>query len=339
MKAVDFRRWGSGRAVQGPVVPYLDIDGTDEPIDFLFSLNDEQGFIARGNMQVVKGREKTGKSAMGIALIVAALKGEFLHIKPNRDDYTLLWIDTEQDKTTLRKRAKAAIKMSSKPFSLSDLHIVPLKGESPSEGLKIALKAIWETQPDFVFIDGAVDLCDDFNDNKESVKVMRELMKATEENNCAILCVIHTNKKDDEARGHLGTILQQKCSEVYEVTKTGDNATIRQDKCRFADIPEFSFRFADGFMLEEPEGAASKADSRKAELLGAFQKLYATETKYTHTELKKSYAEREAVSERTARERIKEAVDFGILENTGTPKKSCYEFLFPDIKGDEDDDL
>lgn len=171
------------------------------------------------------------------------------------------------------------------------------------------------------------------------MKVIRELMKATEENNCAILCVIHTNKKDDEARGHLGTILQQKCSEVYEVTKTGDDATIRQDKCRFADIPKFSFRFADGFMLEEPEGAVSKADSRKAELLGAFQKLYATETKYTHTELKKSYAEQEAVSERTARERIKEAVDFGILENTGTPKKSCYVFLFPDIKGDEDDDL
>lgn len=342
MPGFDFSRWGSGHIAQAKGVPYLDLDGTDEPIDFLFRYKGKHDLIARGNTQLVKGREKTGKSAIGIALMVAAMKGSFLQIEPNRGDYTLLWIDTEQDKTTLRKRAKAALKMACEASTNDRLQIVTLKGESPSERLKIALTAIRETRPDLVFIDGVVDLCEDFNDNKQSATVTNELLKATEENNCAIICVIHTNKKDEEARGHLGTILQQKCSEVYEVTKNGDTATVRQDKCRFADIPNISFRFADGFTLEEPPTEAAKYDARKQDLQAKFGRLFAEATEYTYKELCESYCEQEAVSKRTAADKIKEAIDFGILARQGEKRETRYTYLFPNVQNeweDEDEDL
>lgn len=338
--SIDFSKWGKGHVTQS--VPYLDLTGEDEPVDFLFCYKGKHNLIARGNLQVLKGREKTGKSSMGVALMVAALKGGFLQIEPTRGDLTLLWIDTEQDRATLRQKGRAALEMAGKPFSAPRIHIVTLKGESPAERLKTALKAICEAGADFVFVDGAADLCDDFNDSKQSAAVADELLKATEENNCAILCVIHTNKKDDEARGHLGTILQQKCSEVYEVTKTGDTANVRQEKCRFADIPDISFQFADGFKLEEPPTEADRMGTRKQELQAKFGRLFDGVAEYTYKELCEAYGEQENASKSTVQRAINKALDFGILVKEGVKRETRYTYLFPDIKNgfeDEDEDL
>lgn len=337
---IDFSKWGKGHVTQS--VPYLDLTGEDEPVDFLFCYKGEHNLIARGNLQVLKGREKTGKSSMGVALMVAALKGGFLQIEPNRGDYTLLWIDTEQDRATLRQKGRAALEMAGAPLTSPRVYIVTLKGESPAERLKTTLKAIRETGADFVFVDGAADLCDDFNDSKQSAAVADELLKATEENNCAILCVIHTNKKDDEARGHLGTILQQKCSEVYEVTKQGDTANVGQEKCRFADIPDISFRFADGFMLKEPSTAADIMDAREQELRGKFGRLFDGVAEYTYKELCEAYGEQEGVTTRTAAKDVKAATEFCILVKRGEKRETRYSYLFPNIKsefGDDEDDL
>lgn len=337
---IDFSKWGKGHVTQS--VPYLDLTGEDEPVDFLFCYKGEHNLIARGNLQVLKGREKTGKSSMGVALMVAALKGVFLQIEPNRGDYTLLWIDTEQDRATLRQKGRAALEMAGAPLTSPRVYIITLKGESPAERLKTTLKAIRETKPDFVLVDGAADLCDDFNDSKQSAAVANELLKATEESKCAILCVIHTNKKDDEARGHLGTILQQKCSEVYEVTKQGDTATIRQEKCRFADIPEITFQFADGFTLKEPPTEAAKYDARKQDLQAKFARLFDGVAEYTYKELCESYSEQEASCKSAAQKAIKAAVDFGILEKQGEKRNTRYTYLFPNIQKeyeDEDEDL
>ena len=337
---IDFSKWGKGHVTQS--VPYLDLTGEDEPVDFLFCYKGEYNLIARGNLQVLKGREKTGKSSMGVALMVAALKGGFLQIEPNRGDYTLLWIDTEQDRATLRQKGRAALGMAGEPFSTQRVHIVTLKGESPAERLKTTLKAIREARADFVLVDGAADLCDDFNDSKQSAAVADELLKATEENKCAILCVIHTNKKDDEARGHLGTILQQKSTEVYEVTKQGDTATIRQEKCRFADIPDISFRFADGFTLKEPPTEAAKYDARKQDLQAKFARLFDGVAEYTYKELCEAYGEQEGVTTRTAAKEVKAATEFCILVKRGEKREARYLYLFPNIKsefGDDEEDL
>ena len=343
-RQIDFSRWPkeSAAASEGCAVPYLDIDGEDEPVDFLFRYKGKYSLIARGNLQLLKGREKTGKSSMGVALMVAALKGGFLQIEPNRGDYTLLWIDTEQDRATLRQKGRAALGMAGEPFSTQRVHIVTLKSENPAERLKMSLMAIRETKPDFVLVDGAADLCDDFNDGKQSAAVANELLKATEESKCAILCVIHTNKKDDEARGHLGTILQQKSTEVYEVTKQGDTATIRQEKCRFADIPDISFRFADGFTLKEPPTEAAKYDARKQDLQAKFARLFDGVDEYTYKEICESYSEQEASCKSAAQKAIKAAVDFGILEKQGEKRNTRYTYLFPNIQKeyeDEDEDL
>ncbi len=338
MKRIDFSRWGRDHTRQGGAVPYLDIEGEDDPIEFLFRYKGEHQLIARGNLQTCKGREKMGKSAAGIMLIVAALGGSFLDLQPQRGDLSVLWIDCEQDRATLRKRAKAALQMAGQASTIDRLKICTLKATEPAQRLETALNAIKETQADFVFLDGAVDLCEDFNDNKAAAKVVDALLKATDEANCSILSVIHTNKKDDEARGHLGTILQQKSSEIYEVSKAGDIARVRQELCRFAAVPDIAFKFGEAFTIEPAEGSGlTEAQAKRQRLQDSFAKLFDEALEYTYTELYKAYAEQEAKGVRAAKDAIKAAVEAGVIFKNGTKNNTRYTYLFPELTEDADE--
>ena len=42
----------------GRAVPYLDINGVDDPIDFLFTLGGKYGLIARANLHTLQGQKK-----------------------------------------------------------------------------------------------------------------------------------------------------------------------------------------------------------------------------------------------------------------------------------------
>ena len=151
----------------GPKVPYLDITGEDAPIDFLFTLGGKYGLIARANLHTLQGTKKAGKSAAGLALIAAALKGDFIGITPSRDNLAVLWIDTEQDKDTLRKKARAVLSMAGLETPPERLKIVTLRGYGgPADALAATLQAIEENAADFVFLDGVVDLCQAFNDEE-----------------------------------------------------------------------------------------------------------------------------------------------------------------------------
>lgn len=318
----------------------LNDDADDAGIDFLFTSRKEK-FIARGNIQVVKGREKTGKSAFGIALIASALGGGFLGIEPTIDDLNVLWIDTEQEKATLRERAKAALFMASTDTDCDRLSVLPLNGEVPEERLTLTAKAIRELRPDFVFMDGAVDLCEDSNDNKESRKVVEELMKVAAECKCAILCVIHTNKKDDEARGHLGTILQQKCSETYVVSKgkTGV-ATVEQSLSRFASVQPISFRFGDNFTLASTDGEPTEGDNRKSELSDLFADIFDGGDKIRKCDLINKLILSNGCGRTTAKKAIEDAERLKVIIREGDGKSVYYSYFtdeFPDASKDEDE--
>ena len=331
MGGIDFSKWEqtSPEENRREKYPILDIYGEDTPIDFLFTLNGA-AFMARGNLQTVKGREKTGKSAFGIALITAALGGEFAGVKPCKDGLKVLWIDTEQDTATLRQRAKAALSMANKEGETPEaLTIVPLRGFEASNRAEAVTAAMNSEKPDFVFIDGAVDLCADFNDNKESAATVAALMEQAERCKCALLAVIHTNKKDDEARGHLGTILQQKSSEVYELTRLGDRATVRQKLCRFAGIPDITFRFADDFKLQPTGGGVSEAAAKMEKLKHVFGEVCAGRGEWKYTELVQKYMEMEGVSQRSAKDAISTARKAEILFRNEDGKGVVYTYLFP----------
>ena len=130
-------------AATGLEVPYLDVMGNDDPITFLFYLNETNGILAQANLHTLQGTKKAGKSAAGLAFIVAALKGNFIGIAPDKENISILWIDTEQDRNTLRKKARAVLSMAEIDGQPDNLKIVALRGVgSPALALDLTLKAI-----------------------------------------------------------------------------------------------------------------------------------------------------------------------------------------------------
>ena len=331
-------------AENGQKVPYLEISGEDEPIEYLFTLGDKYGIIARANLHTLKGAPKTGKSAAGLALITAAFKGEFIGIKANRDNLAVLWIDTEQDKNTLRQKARAVLDMAGLDAQPEALKVVTLRGYgSPADALAATLQAIEENAADFVFLDGVVDLCQAFNDEEKSREVIRRLETHAEQYGAAILGLIHTNKKDDEARGHLGAIMEQKSGEVYQVTKReGESiANVTQPKCRFAPAPGFSFAFADDFKITTAADAQQRASNEALEKMrSTFAALFNNAEKLSKAELKRAYMHTQGCKDRTADKAIIAAVKANVLQNAREGSKVYYTYLFPefaDIAEDDDD--
>ncbi len=84
-------------------------------------------------------------------------------------------------------------------------------------------RAIEHEHPDLVIIDGIADLIYNYNDVIESQDVVNKLASLASHHNCCIVVVMHQNKgrQDKNMKGHLGTMLFQKCSDVFNVEKCG----------------------------------------------------------------------------------------------------------------------
>jgi len=71
-------------------------------------------------------------------------------------------------------------------------------------------------------IDGIVDVANGVNEEPEAIALVSKLMKISADKNLNLVTVLHENKSDRAAKGHLGSYLVQKAETVYGVTKSED---------------------------------------------------------------------------------------------------------------------
>jgi hypothetical protein len=97
----------------------------------------------------------------------------------------------------------------------------------------------------YIVIDGIADLANAINDEIEASRVVSMLMKWTKVYNTHITVVIHQNKNDNFATGHLGSSIMKKSECIMSVTKDVDDNTKSKVECDFIrGISEFdSFNF------------------------------------------------------------------------------------------------
>lgn len=348
-KLIDFTRWGRDHVLpSGGYTAFLvDIWAGDESETECLFEREGRGLMACNNLHLVKGREKTGKSAFGVLLITAALSGAFLDVQARKEEMRVLWIDTEQDVGTLKQKARKAVEMAQDKEKGARARVYSLKSLNPAERLKAVLDVINGERPDFVFLDGLADLCVDFNDQKESKQVVDALANVAENTGCALLAVIHTNKTDkSEARGHVGAIAQQKAGEVYEVKREmgGNVADVKQMLSRFGSVPDISFEFGEGFALLPAYGGLTKQEDarrkQQEELRGLFGKALAGGESRNHKELVEEVVKLTGIGERTAKEKISAALGTHILTATKEGRNTFYRLAVEadhaDIICDED---
>lgn len=206
------------------------------------------GFAPKGDVQAVKAPQKNGKTFLLTLLMGAALKGEYMGIKCSIKAPRILFIDTEQHpRNTLlvyrRICCLAELDGHKKHEQISVLHLRGAETEFINEAIQMEIERF---KPDIACIDGAVDCVIDPNDMKESKSLLSVFSKIALENNCSIWMVLHVNPGSEKMRGHLGTVLSQKSSDVLACIKTkGTDGTVfydvEQTDSRNQSITKFAF--------------------------------------------------------------------------------------------------
>jgi len=115
-----------------------------------------------------------------------------------------------------------------------------------------------------------VEFVASFNDESMAKQLIHELLCISEERRLAMVCVLHTNKADEDhnMRGHLGTMLAQKAGTVLECKKQGGVITVVCSDARHQEMPDWSIMFDDGGHIQDADERRRQViEQRKAELL------------------------------------------------------------------------
>jgi hypothetical protein len=254
------------------------------PADESCMMIGEIPIAARGNLTVIQGKSKVGKSALVSAIIGAAHRGAY---QAQGDTLCVSWIgestgaiihlDTEQSRSDWHGLVSRSITRSGLPAVSDRLVSLPLVMFARSERLEILRAALrheltLKGKIDVVMIDGVADLCKSPNDEAEALELVSNLHALSQEFCCPIYCVLHENPSTDggKTRGHLGSELNRKAFANLRIDKDGDCvSTIYGTDMRKRDIPKdqgFCFGWDDPTGMHTFQGRAGglKAAQREA---------------------------------------------------------------------------
>jgi hypothetical protein len=205
-------------------------------------------FATLGNFSLIIGKAKSRKTFFISLLVSAFLVNRLImdklqgHLKNGKN--RVIVFDTEQATYHAQKvyhRILQTAGLSEAPAL--DFHC--LRTYDTATRLKIIEHVIYNTPGlGVVVIDGIRDLVLDINSAEEASMITNKLLKWTEEKSIHIITVLHQNKADNNARGHVGTELINKAESVLSVAKDSSNpelSIVTPEYFRGKDFEPFAF--------------------------------------------------------------------------------------------------
>jgi len=245
---------------------FLDFDEPYRPPRYTME-RDGVPFADVGELHIISGKPGNGKTGLMSQLEAATLGRQFgntlardvghivrdeqgniltgedkrptFQVRPTR----ILHIDTEQGKDDTIAFKNRVISMSGVPKEEAKEHFFILRlrdTELASDRWKKILKAIWQVQPTDIFLDGMLDIVEDYNDQKECQPIIRKCMMLATYYDTSLWAVLHENPMVDKLVGTLGSITQRKVSEIFTVIKV-KQADLKPNEQR-PDLPDIYFR-------------------------------------------------------------------------------------------------
>ena len=188
---------------------------------------DEYIFGTMGNFSLIQGKAKSRKSYFLSALMAAAISEHNVcgHIRGHVADKLNIYIDTEQGDWHASKAKNRIQTMAGLDPRINHPNFKHYRFRgllTNKERMKLT-DYIMQSFDNigFVVIDGVVDLASKgVNDEEEATAIASKLLQWTSEKNCHISCVLHENKNDKNAKGHLGSYLVQKAESTAALAKS-----------------------------------------------------------------------------------------------------------------------
>ena len=210
-----------------------------------------------GNISMIKGEEKARKSFLKSLLLACAIGGKANNFTDTLDirghelsDKYIIDIDTEQDEYDVWLNATRIPKMVGiiPPNYIS----LQLRQYTPKERKQLLewlyMDSEYRNNLGLVSLDGYVDCLKNFNDLEESSEFTNSLMKYTSLTKSHLTGVLHLNPGSDKARGHLGTILQNKCETVVIIKDMGEFSHVICQRARGKKFNDFTIRVNDDWL-------------------------------------------------------------------------------------------
>ena len=221
-----------------------------------------------GNFSASIGKAKSKKTFNVSAIVASALNNStVLHYRSTfpENKRKILYIDTEQGRYHCQQVLKRILRLADLPEykNPDNLIMLALRKFSPKLRLAIVEQAIGII-PDLglVIIDGIRDFLYDINSSSESTDIISKFMQWTDDRQIHIHTILHQNKGDENARGHIGTELNNKAETVLLVEKdksNGDISNVSAMHIRAMDFEPFAFRINDNALPELIEGYRPEA--------------------------------------------------------------------------------
>ena len=296
----------------------IDLSEEVTELDYTLEINGIPTF-PKGDIQGIKARAKHGKTHTLLCLIIALFKGHFLSIKSKIQQPKVCYFATEEHRNSLMLLVRKVHKLCE--WNINKNHrsfkVYTLRRQTPKERSEYICMQIRKDKPDIVFIDGIRDLLYDFNNIQESNATITSLLKTSEESHCAIVNVLHTNKgsSDSNMRGHLGTELQNKCSDILEVEKKGSVFCVKETDCRNMLTGKWAFSLDENALPQEAV-VIPKKENRVEKMIQAFSTILAKGNVLSFTELKKAYMKISGFKIDAAHKHIGEMTKKGFLKKT-----------------------
>lgn len=205
-----------------------------------------------GNFSAITGKGKSKKTFLTSVFLAAAINNGLLYRKiegtlPD-NKRVVLSFDTEQSRYDAYVVAKRVEKLLTHDRDIKGFF--GLREYEPLERCAIIEHALAKFKENIglVLIDGIVDLATEYSEN-EAIRVVSLLMKWTKIYNCHIIVVIHQNKENNFATGHIGSAIMKKAEAILSVEKLVDNTRKSRVKCDMirgvSDFNEFDIEITD----------------------------------------------------------------------------------------------
>ena len=215
----------------------------------ILSIKDD-GYVKRlltlGNFSCITGKAKSRKTFF-LSLITSQMlsnsyDGKFVgEMTPEKNE--ILYFDTEQGEYDSYNVIKRIETMSG--TTGNRLHAFSLRQFTPLERCQLIEYGfkLYGERAGLCVIDGIADLAFAINDEQEATRVTTILLRLSKVYNCHITTVIHQNKNDNFATGHLGSSIMKKAEAIISVSKKGDISEIACEMIRgTADFEPFEMR-------------------------------------------------------------------------------------------------
>ena len=341
---------------------YLDFTKPYKPPRWTMS-HDGTPFAKLGDLHVIQGKAGHGKTALMTQFMATLLCGRFGHLRCElKEAATVLYIDTEmsEDDTIATKNRVCHLAGIPQNEPSDRFKVVRLREtESAQERWRQVLKVIWEVRPTVCFLDGALDVVNDYNSQEECQPIIRKCMMLVTHYDMSMWCVLHENPMADKMVGTLGSIMQRKVTEAFSVRKHKREKDkypnmpdiwfeVLQPKARGRDQDEWAFEVINaeswGVPVElDKNGQADtlETDNIRKEMLeadGYFKAYSWTSAGATYTDLERFLRTKGITSNRRISNLFNTAMEFGIIYKSDK-RKYHYKGISSKVVNDQSEEL